>query len=251
MTNLADGTVQGRDILLLAGAEVLNGGFENGDFSDWTLVGGTQGGGGITNGVVSILEGFGDCVHSGNYAAFFGEPGFLAELSQTVPTTPGQPYLLSLWLINSLGAVPNHFVVSWDGASLFDQTNLALLSWTNLQFVVSSAATNALLQFGASNPNDGFGLDDITLTPVPAPSFQSVALSPGGTLLSWSAQAGLGYQLQYTPTLASGAWLNLGDVITATNETVTATDPAAWPATLLPPATFALIFQRRHAPRLT
>ena len=48
-----------------------------------------------------------------------------------------------------------------------------VLAWTNLVFTVQATETNTLLQFGAENPPDGFGLDDISLVALAAPVFTS------------------------------------------------------------------------------
>ncbi len=71
--------------------------------------------------------------HSGNYYAVLGATN-ITYLSQTLATTVGEPYLLSLWLYSPDGLTPNAFQVSWNGTAIFNQTNLpASFGWTNLQ----------------------------------------------------------------------------------------------------------------------
>jgi uncharacterized repeat protein (TIGR03803 family) len=61
---------------------------------------------------------------------------------------------------------------------------------------------------------------------VPMPAlFQPVTQTDDGALaFAWSAVAGQSYQLQYSTNLISSNWINLGDAITATNGTMSASD---------------------------
>jgi hypothetical protein len=58
------------------------------------------------------------------------------------------------------------------------------------------------------------------------PLFNSVSQKDGLVTLSWTALAGRDYQLQARPDLASGTWSNLGAPLTATNSTLSASDPS-------------------------
>jgi len=51
-----------------------------------------------------------------------------------------------------------------------------------------------------------------------------VTQSNGTVDLSWSAAAGQTYQLQYSTNLNSSTWIDLGNSITATNGSVSASD---------------------------
>ena len=187
---------------------VQNGGFETGDFTDWTLVGDT-----VINGVyynVVLGDGSGyDVVHSGNYGAFLGD-GILATLSQTLPTTPGQDYLLSLWLDNPASGSPQQFQVKWNGTTLYNRLNPPAFAWTNLQFIVTARGASTVLQFGAENGPNYFGLDDISVTPIPAVAFHSVVAGPTSFSLAWMTASGLTYQVQYKTNLSQPNWVALG-----------------------------------------
>jgi hypothetical protein len=229
ISNLTDGTGQDRTVSLLVG----NGGFETGDFTDWAFSGSTN-----DNFVIAaddtvidgdpVFSGVNDWqfVHSGLYGAFLGQIGSLATISQTLPTSAGKPYLLSFWLtsIAETGTTPSGLEVSWNGATLLNETNFSAFGWTNLQFIVSATSASSTLQFAARDDNGGLGLDDVTVQLITAPAVQSVSQSAGVINLSWSALPGEVYQVQYTDTLSPASWTDLGGPITATNNTILASD---------------------------
>jgi hypothetical protein len=154
-----------------------------------------------------------------------GQPDTTASLSQTLPTVPGQLYLLSFFLDNPVGGPTNQFVVKWGGATLFNQTNVARMSWTNMQFTVFATNAATTLECEFRNDPDAFGFDDVSVTPVATPAFSSVAVSNGAIVFHWNATPGFVYQLQYTTNLAAPLWINAGGLITATNAVATTTDP--------------------------
>ena len=137
---------------------VLNGGFETGDFSYW-IPSGNMAGCEVTN--------LAEHVHSGSYGAGLGSVGSLGYLSQNLPTVAGQSYLLSFWL-HSPGDTPNEFLVSWNGSTLFDQTNVPAVLWTNLQFLVQATGSSSALEFGFRDDPTALGLDDISVMAVAA-----------------------------------------------------------------------------------
>jgi hypothetical protein len=201
------------------GVGVFNGGFEEGAFTDWTV---------NATGLVAVVGSnsayYGAYVHSGTYGAYLSQPGQLGYLSQSAATLPGQPCLISFWLNNPVGGAPNEFQVWWNGSALFDQTNLPAFGWTNIQLAAWAASTQTALKFGFRQDVDAFGLDDIGVMAVPAPSFQMMAVVSNNFILAWSAWQGLGYQVQYTTNLGALAWQNLGPPTIATNAVMSFTD---------------------------
>jgi hypothetical protein len=179
-TDQTTGLMRVRPFTLQVSLSLLqNGGFETGSFSSWVLSGN------ISDNVVSSSL---IAPHSGNYAAVFGQVGSLAYLSQTVPTSPGQAYLLSFWLSNPSGATPNQFLVNWNTNltstnTLLSQTNLGAFNWTNEQFVVIATETNSVLQFGFRDDPQFLGLDDVSL----------VEVLPTVPLMTWTNPAPITY----------------------------------------------------------
>lgn len=195
---------------------VSNGGFETGNFNGWTLnASSTQ---------VGKLSGL---VHSGTYGAELGQPSAPGYLSQSLPTTAGQSYRLSLWLhnpINSIGATPNAFQILWEGAAIYDATNLPFGSWSNLVFDVTASASGSLLQFGFRDDPYYLGLDDITARPVALPHVLVMAAQSAEFGFSYSVSPDMRYEVQYKTNLAQPGWINLGGPVSSGSNTLHFTD---------------------------
>jgi hypothetical protein len=202
ITNLNTTYAQSVAVELSVGL-IQNGGFETGDFTDWTLVGNTNNSTNVFNEVVGVNSLSGDSgaeyIHSGDYGAFLGDTN-LATLSQSFETTPGQSYRLSFWLDNPVSGAGQQFSASWinNGTveQVFSAVNPPAWSWTNVVAVVSASGTNTTLQFAAENPPGGFGLDDISVDPLLPPIFTSqptnLTLYMGGTAVLSGAVKGTG-----------------------------------------------------------
>jgi hypothetical protein len=155
------------------------------------------------------------------------EAGSVGYLSQPLPTLPGQPYLLSFWLENAdlgFGTIPNEFLVSWNGTTISSQYDTPAFDWTYFKFVVVATTNSTVLQFGFRNDTALFGLDDVSVTPVPRPAFQSVTRTNNNIGLTWSTVSGLVYQVQYTASLTPTNWSNLGGTMTAAGSTLSASN---------------------------
>src|ERR1035437_6021329 len=224
VTNLASQFVQVITGSVLVGQSLVqNGGFETGDFTGWTLNGDA--------GNFNYVDSSGSFVapHSGTYCALLGESGFLAYLSQTLPTAAGQKYLISLWLNNPLKGSPsnpNEFSVSWNGSTLYDKVNVAKIGWTNMQFVVKVTGSSTVLQIGGRDDNYYLGLDDVTVTPGFAPAISTqptnlTILSGSNAVFSAtvSGSAPLVYQWRKNGTNLS----NGGNISGATSNVLTLT----------------------------
>jgi hypothetical protein len=228
--DLTDGMAQNREFDL----DVGNGGFETGDFTDWTFIGDTNlsfalSADDVDVGGTNALDGAADAqfVHSGLYGAYLGQFPSDGSLSQALATQPGQQYLLSFWLtsVAYYGATtPNDFSVSWGGSTLYAQTNLDAFGWTNLQFIVPGGLKLATLEFDFSNVPAGFGLDDVSVETVPAPVLQSVTLTNSVMTFTWRGLANFSYQVQSATNLSNPHWTNVSTV-TAGGNVVSASEP--------------------------
>jgi hypothetical protein len=222
-TNMNTGISQARQFTLQIGQNLVqNGGFETGDFSDWTGSGNWET---IGYNYENVYYDDYVAVHSENYGAVVAPPHSLGYISQTLPTVVGQPYLLSLWFNNTNGGAPNEFLVSWAGNTLFDQTNIGKTAWINLQYTVMATSNSTVLTIGFRNDAGTYmGLDDISVTPVPTPIFQLPRRTNSVVTFTWNTLVGLEYQLQYKTNLTSGSWINLGSTNAAISNVMSATD---------------------------
>src|SRR5205807_2672789 len=118
LSNQVSGQVQHGAVALQIGQSIAqNGGFETGDFTDWTLVGhsvasGSGNGPTVYNAVEPGGSGGYQVAHSGNYGAFLGDTQ-IATLAQSLNTVPGGRYLVSFWLNNPSSGSGQHFRLNW------------------------------------------------------------------------------------------------------------------------------------------
>jgi hypothetical protein len=158
---------------------IVNGGFETGDFTGWTISGDLHYYG-VRHSLGGIL-----LAHSGWYGTYFGSVDGLTYLSQTIPTEPGASYTLSGWLMNvDLETPPeNRFEIRWDGNLILAMDNAEPFPYTLGVFpglVASGLSTE--VKFGFWNPPAWWSLDDVDVTPsVPEPA--SVLLGGLGVAL--------------------------------------------------------------------
>ena len=208
---------------------VQDGSFEAGDFCYWTLTGDANV---YDDNFADNGYNTGYSPEDGDYFAAMGQVTTVAYLSQTLPTYPGEVYQLSFWLANFIGATPNQFQVQWNtnGSTthtIFNQSNMGTFDWSNMVFTVVAATSNTTLSFGFRNDNDVFAFDNVAVTPLSGPAFQSVTPISGGVQFSWSAITGLSYQVQYKTNLTQTSWVNLGSPIKASSTQMTTTDTSA------------------------
>lgn len=163
----------------LPGNVLQNCGFETGDFTGWIMSG---------NEDFTFVENdyAGYAANSGTYFAALGPGSTDGYLSQTFATTPGGAYDIT-WYLNSNGASPNDFNATWDGTTVFSQTDIpnsngyALYSFSEV-----AESSSSTLTFGFRDDPDFLALDDTSaIASAPEPSsYLEVLLIASLALLS-------------------------------------------------------------------
>jgi subtilase family serine protease len=218
-TNTGTGAASSRQFVLTTSSQLLqNGDFEAGSFTNWVQSGNVSSTSVTTSGFY---------VHGGAHGAQLGPGNLLGYLSQTISTVPGQPYVLSFWINNPKAGTPNQFSVSLNENSVFNQSNLPAMTWTNMHFRFTATSTSTLLTFGFRNDPAYFGLDDVSFLPVTAPSLHALTKVDTTVQFLMTTTINAVYQLQYITNLTQSSWINLGAPFTATNSSTLVTDPGA------------------------
>jgi hypothetical protein len=146
---------------IIVSERVVNGGFETGDFTGWTIIPAQQG---SLFGVSNFEP------HSGNFAAYFGgvSPPFRDTIQQSIPTVAGVMYSFSYWLIND-GGPANEFRVSWGGVVIQDIVDSAAFSYTQYTFTEMATGSSTVIEFSSYQAPSYFRLDDVSVNPLGAP----------------------------------------------------------------------------------
>ncbi len=141
-------------------AQVQNGGFETGDFTDWTVSGDTSFVGVCS---VSTCPG-GFAPYQGNYAAYFGPVGDTATISQEIPTVAGVQYTLDFFLANPVGGTPNYFSVQFGNASLSVTNFGAAFGWQEFDLTNVATGNETSLSFTFRNDPAYWFLDNVSVS---------------------------------------------------------------------------------------
>lgn len=141
-------------------AQVMNGGFETGDFTDWTQFGDTS-----FNGVCSVSTCPGGYApYVGNYAAFFGPVGDTGGIYQDITTVPGQQYTISFYLALPEGGTPNFFSVQFGTGSLSLTDFPGTFDYGLFQFTDIATSTTTRLTFTFRDDPAYWFLDDVNVS---------------------------------------------------------------------------------------
>ena len=141
---------------------VVNGGFETGDLTGWTL----------TNDIL-FTEVRNFAAHDGSWGLSSGAAGTPADLTQDLATTAGQSYTFSFWL-RVFDGTPNSFEADWNGSALVQLTDSPAFDWTHYSFTVMATSSSTTIQFLLRSVPSEWDLDTVSVIParvsVPEPS---------------------------------------------------------------------------------
>ena len=156
---------------LPARADVVNGGFETGNFAGW-----------VQTGDVSFAGVDPFAARSGTYGAFFG-PTDVGGISQSFATIANTPYQVSFSLSLLDSATPNSFSWSWNGVTQSPAlSNSAAFGYTQFSSVVQATGLSSTIAFNFRDPQAFFFLDNVAVAAIPELSVN--ALLSAGLLLT-------------------------------------------------------------------
>jgi hypothetical protein len=153
---------------------LLNGSFQTGDFTDWTLSGNT----GFTF-VTGPFDGYVSQDATDGFFAALGAIGSDAIISQSFSDTSGADYAFSFYY-DANGTAPSDFSAYWDGTPLVSLTNPLTSGYVHFTFFETGTGFDTV-SFHARNDPDYDALDNV-----------SVISEPSSLLLLGSGLLGLG-----------------------------------------------------------
>lgn len=138
---------------------VLNGSFETGDFTNWTLGGNTGFTGVQCPGLGSVPDGSCD--------AFFGPVGSNGTLTQILPTVAGNVYTITFDLQTD-GGNPSFFSAAFGSTTLMSVTNPSASAFLFHSFIATATSNTTALTFTFRDDPGFIFLDAVTVAPEPS-----------------------------------------------------------------------------------
>ena len=163
---------------------IVNGGFETGNFSGWTVTGET----GYAD-VTRLSHGYFQ-PESGTYYAMLGSMGAESYLSQTIATSVGSDYAIAFDLASD-GGLTNDLTVAAGSDVLLNLSNIPASGYTLYTGSFTATSADTTISIGTRDDPGYLLLDNVVLTdpvipasapvPLPSPIWMS-AILVGGVL---------------------------------------------------------------------
>ncbi|HEX8679441.1 MAG TPA: PEP-CTERM sorting domain-containing protein [Chthoniobacterales bacterium] len=154
-----------------ASAQLVNGGFESGNFSGWTQV--EPFSPPLSNVGSNPAFAYAGTTYHANLTA---DSGFTGTLSQTFNTDANSLYNVTFALANDVGTGINSFEMLWNNTVVFSVSNAAVFNYTLFSVNNLTATGSDTIQFRVRHDEDFFRLDEVTVGVVPEPSTISFAV---------------------------------------------------------------------------
>ena len=148
------------------GNQIVNCGFETGDFTGWS--------GTMTTEPDPNVSGVDPTdPYTGTFEAYTGANGFSETLSQTITTIAGQDYAIKFALDNT--GVPDSqfsddFTATFGSGMLLNQVNPGPTSYNFYTYEVRGTGGPETLTFTARNDDGYFDIDSVSVAATPEPS---------------------------------------------------------------------------------
>jgi hypothetical protein len=168
---------------------VVNGGFETGDFTGWSVNGNFLV---VEQGGISYFGGPSLVPHGGISFAAFGSYPTPGSISQTLATIAGDTYEVN-WFLASNGTTPNEFGAQFGSRTLFDETDIPANSvigdtytYTEYSYEVVASSDSTTLTFYGLNEPSYLALDDVSVNAVREPTSVALVAVGAGCLFGHS-----------------------------------------------------------------
>lgn len=151
---------------------ITNGGFETGNFSDWSRV--------TSDGFTLVAQPYG---YNSLFGAVFGDTKQHGggSITQLIPTDIGQDYTFS-FDFHQDNSSPEHFEAVFGDNTVLSVSDAEYDEYSHYSYTVTATDTQTAVRFYGYDNDDYFWLDNVSVVAVPEPTIALVGLMPLGLL---------------------------------------------------------------------